>query len=43
MRFSVLLPTRNGGPFLDNCIRSILNQDADLELIISDKIGRAHV
>ncbi len=35
-RFSVLLPTRNGGPFIDNCIRSILDQDADLELIVSD-------
>jgi glycosyltransferase involved in cell wall biosynthesis len=35
-RFSVLLPTRNGGPFIDNCIRSILNEDADLELIVSD-------
>lgn len=37
MRFSILLPTRNGGNFLDNCIRSILEQDhADFELIISD-------
>ena len=37
MRFSVLLPTRNGGPFIENCIRSILEQDhADFELVISD-------
>lgn len=35
-RFSVLLPTRNGGLYIDNCIRSILEQDADLELIVSD-------
>ena len=35
-RFSVLLPTRNGGQFIDNCIRSVLDQDADLELIVSD-------
>lgn len=35
--FSVLLPTRNGGKYLDNCIRSILDQaDSDVELIISD-------
>lgn len=37
MKFSVLLPTRNGGPYLANCIRSVLNQDyGDLELVISD-------
>lgn len=37
MRFSILLPTRNGGEFLDNCIRSILEQDHDdFELIVSD-------
>jgi len=36
MRFSVLLPTRNGGPFLDKCIRSVLNQAGDIELIVSD-------
>jgi len=37
MRFSILLPTRNGGNFLDNCIRSILEQDHDnFELVISD-------
>ena len=37
MRFSILLPTRNGGDFLQNCIRSILEQDHDdFELVISD-------
>jgi glycosyltransferase involved in cell wall biosynthesis len=37
MKFSVLLPTRNGGRYLENCIRSILAQDySDLELVISD-------
>lgn len=37
MRFSVLLPTRNGGAFLANCIRSVLEQDhGDFELVISD-------
>ena len=37
MKFSVLLPTRNGGPYLQNCIDSILGQGYnDLELIISD-------
>lgn len=37
MKFSVLLPTRNGGLFLEACIRSILNQDySDFELVISD-------
>lgn len=37
MKFSVLLPTRNGGNCLDNCIRSILEQDhSDFELVISD-------
>jgi len=37
MKYSVLLPTRNGGQFLRNCIESILVQDYDdLELVISD-------
>lgn len=37
MKFSVLLPTRNGGAFLENCIRSILDQGyEDMELVISD-------
>lgn len=37
MRFSVLLPTRNGGPFLRDCIISILEEPyQDMELVISD-------
>ena len=37
MKFSVLLPTRNGGSFLQNCICSILEQGyEDMELVISD-------
>jgi len=36
-RFSVLLPTRNGGAFIADCIHSVLSQDfADFELIVSD-------
>jgi glycosyltransferase involved in cell wall biosynthesis len=43
MKFSVLLPTRNGGPYLENCIRSILEQDySDLELVISDNANTDH-
>jgi hypothetical protein len=35
--FSVLLPTRNGGPFLRDCIASVLNEhEADLELVVAD-------
>jgi glycosyltransferase involved in cell wall biosynthesis len=37
VRYSVLLPTRNGGKFLRACIVSILSQDYDdFELVISD-------
>lgn len=37
MKYSVLLPTYNGGPFLADCIRSILDQPyQDMELVISD-------
>ena len=37
MRFSILLPTRNGGDFLENCVRFLLEQDHDdFELVISD-------
>jgi len=37
MKFSVLLPTRNGGNFLEDCILSILEQNyTDIELVISD-------
>lgn len=35
--FSVLLPTRNGGPFLRHCIASVLGQyEPDLELVVAD-------
>lgn len=37
MKFSVLLPTRNGGKFLRNCIASVLEQPyQDVELVVSD-------
>ncbi|MHB1261334.1 MAG: glycosyltransferase family A protein [Thermoplasmatota archaeon] len=37
MRYSVLLPTRNGGAYLPHCIASILEQGYDdFELVISD-------
>jgi glycosyltransferase involved in cell wall biosynthesis len=37
MRFSILLPTRNGGELLANCVQSVLEQDHDdFELVISD-------
>jgi glycosyltransferase involved in cell wall biosynthesis len=37
MSISILLPTRNGGHQLEDCIRSILSQpEADLELVVSD-------
>ncbi|HEX6547444.1 MAG TPA: glycosyltransferase family A protein [Candidatus Dormibacteraeota bacterium] len=36
-RFSVLLPTRNGGRFLRDCIASVLGQDdPDFELVVAD-------
>lgn len=35
-RFSVLLPTRNGGTYLENCIKGVLSQQGDFELVISD-------
>jgi glycosyltransferase involved in cell wall biosynthesis len=36
-RFSVLLPTRNGGAFIADCIHSVLTQDfSNFELVISD-------
>jgi hypothetical protein len=37
LRFSVLLPTRNGGPLLHDCVKSVLDQSCDdMELIVSD-------
>ena len=37
MKFSVLLPTRNGGKYLESCIESVLSQDyQDMELIVFD-------
>ncbi len=37
MKYSVLLPTRNGAAYLKNCIGSVINQHyEDYELIISD-------
>ena len=37
MKFSVLLPTRNGGKFLANCISSIFEESYyDMELVVSD-------
>ncbi|HRN50107.1 MAG TPA: glycosyltransferase family A protein [Anaerolineales bacterium] len=37
MKFSILLPTRNGGDFLRHCIESILSQNfVDFELVVSD-------
>lgn len=36
-RFSILLPTRNGGAFIADCIHSALSQDFDgFELVVSD-------
>lgn len=37
MKFSVLLPTRNGGKYLKSCIESVLSQNyKDMELIVFD-------
>ncbi len=37
MKYSVLLPTRSGGRFLEYCLASILNQEyEDFELVVSD-------
>ncbi len=36
-RFSILLPTRNGGAYIASCIQSALGQDFDsFELVVSD-------
>jgi len=37
MRLSVLLPTRNGGALLHDCVKSVLDQPyEDVELVVSD-------
>jgi glycosyltransferase involved in cell wall biosynthesis len=37
MRYSILLPTRNGGALLEACVRSILDQPGDdFELVVSN-------
>lgn len=37
MKLSILLPTRNGGAQLEDCLRSVLSQpDPELELVVSD-------
>ena len=36
MRFSVLIPTRNGGEFLPDVLRSALSQTGDFEVVVSD-------
>ncbi|MDQ3639908.1 MAG: glycosyltransferase family 2 protein [Actinomycetota bacterium] len=41
MKLSVLLPTRNGGPFLHDCVASVLRQeDTDLELVVADNANQ---
>lgn len=40
-RFSILLPTRNGGAFLDGCIGSVLGQGyPSFELVVSDNANQ---
>lgn len=36
MKFSILLPTRNGGAFLPDVLRSVLSQSGDFELVVAD-------
>jgi glycosyltransferase involved in cell wall biosynthesis len=36
VRFSVLLPTRNGGAFIGDAIDSVLRQAGDFELVVAD-------
>jgi glycosyltransferase involved in cell wall biosynthesis len=36
VRFSVLLPTRNGGAFLGDALHSVLTQDGDFEVVVAD-------
>lgn len=41
MKLSILLPTRNGGRFLRDCVASVLGQDdPDLELVVADNANR---
>jgi glycosyltransferase involved in cell wall biosynthesis len=36
VKFSVLLPTRNGGAFIGDAITSVLQQTGDFELVVAD-------
>ena len=36
MRFSVLLPTRNGGDFIGDALKSVLGQTGDFEIVAAD-------
>src|SRR5436309_2749745 len=36
MRFSILLPTRNGGDYLRDALASVLDQEGDFELVVAD-------
>jgi hypothetical protein len=36
VKFSVLLPTRNGGAFLPDALASVLTQDGDFEIVVAD-------
>ena len=37
MRFSILIPSKNGENYIENCIKSVIDQDfEDYEIIIGD-------
>jgi glycosyltransferase involved in cell wall biosynthesis len=36
VKFSVLLPSRNGGAFIEDAISSVLDQSGDFELVVAD-------
>lgn len=36
MRFSILLPTRNGGDFIGDALRSALSQNGEFEVVVAD-------
>ena len=37
LKYSILLPTKNGGKYLEHCINAVLNQNyKNIELVISD-------